>query len=77
MARVRSFIPDSGRERFASPEGMEAFFRVCDHNDGPENEPDRHEHLEVMAASRAGGASGTRSSSEPIIPCMRSGVPAR
>ncbi len=59
MARVRSFIPDSERERFASPEEIEAFFHACDSVEGPETEPDWHEHLEVIAASRAGGASGT------------------
>lgn len=66
MARIHLFIPNDEREqfagqerRFASEEDVEAFFRACDDREVPETEPDWHEHLEVIAASRAGGASGT------------------
>lgn len=59
-AAARARLEDSRKtRRFASEEEMEAFFRACDLNDGPENEPDWHEHLAVIAASRAGGESGT------------------
>ena len=39
-------------EPFKSPAEVEAFFRECDALDGPEREPDWHEHLETIAASR-------------------------
>ena len=66
MARIHLFIPNDEREQFAeqercfaSEEDVEAFFRACDDREGRGVEPDWHEHLEVIAASRAGGASGT------------------
>lgn len=48
-----------GAEPFAAAEDLEAFFRECDGLEGPAREPDWEEHLAVMAASRARGASGT------------------
>ena len=66
MARIHSFITNDERERFAeqerrfaSEEDVEAFFRACDDREGRGTEPDWHEHLGVMAASRASGASET------------------
>ena len=75
MARVQLLIPDDERGRFAeqtrregmtvsawrfaSYEDVEAFFRACDSSEGPETEPDWHEHLAIMAASRAGGEGRT------------------
>ena len=52
-------LEDNRRSRrFATREDVEAFFRACDSGGGPETEPDWHDHLGVIAASRAGGASG-------------------
>ena len=39
-------------EAFDSPADLEAFFRKCDALEGPTLEPDWHEHLDMMAASR-------------------------
>ncbi|MCY4501807.1 MAG: hypothetical protein OXE57_09635 [Alphaproteobacteria bacterium] len=59
-AAARARLEDSRRSRrFASQDEVEAFFRACDSGDGPETEPDWDEHLDVIAASRAGGESGT------------------
>ena len=59
-AAARARLEDGRRNRrFASQEDVEAFFRACDSAEGPETEPDWHEHLDVIAASRAGGESGT------------------
>lgn len=59
-AAARARLEDGRRtRRFASEEELEAFFRSCDFNDGPEIEPDWQEQLDVIAASRAGGESGT------------------
>ena len=59
MARTHLFVPNDERQRFVSEEDVEAFFRACDDRESRELEPDWHEHLGVMTASRAGGASGT------------------
>ena len=46
-------------ERFKSRADLEEFFRSCDALAGPEKEPNWEEHLDVINASRARGASGT------------------
>ena len=46
-------------EPFESPADLEEFFRRCDELAGPESEPDWEEHLDVIAASRGRGTSGT------------------
>ena len=44
---------------FESPGDLGAFFRACDALEGPAREPDWHEHLAVIEASRRKGTSGT------------------
>ena len=44
---------------FESTSDVEAFFRECDALDGPEREPDWHEHLAVIEESRRRGISNT------------------
>ena len=59
-AAARARLDDSRTtRRFASREELEAFFRACDSDEGPQTEPDWHEHLGAIAASRAGGESET------------------
>ena len=52
---------EQGRQnrRFASPEDVQSFFRMCDSAEGPDTEPDWHEHLKTIAASKASGGSRT------------------
>ncbi len=45
-------------DQFQSPEDVRSFFRSCASLEGPETEPDWHEHLRVMNESRAGVATG-------------------
>jgi len=45
--------------RFESQADLEAFWRECDAQPGPEREPDWKEHLKAIDAARRSGATNT------------------
>ena len=45
--------------RFESEAELEAFWRECDAQPGPEREPDWEEHLKTIDAARRSGAANT------------------
>ena len=59
-AAARERLAASRRVKlFEGPEDVEEFFRSCASLEGPETEPDWHEHLAVINESRGKGVAGS------------------
>ena len=59
-AAAREHLERKQREKpFESEADLQAFWRECDAQAGPEREPDWEEHLKVINASRSSGATDT------------------